>query len=83
MVNLVTGASGILGSYVVAELVKQGEKVVACRQAKSSLLPIQKVFALRFEDWEEQFKKLAGLETGQDHQPDHSAELATGEAWEW
>lgn len=58
MVNLVTGASGILGSYVVAELVKQGETVVACRQAKSSLLPIEKVFALKFEDWEEQFKKV-------------------------
>ena len=43
------------------------------------ITPTKKVRA----DWEEQFKKLAGLETGQDHQPDHSAELATGEAWEW
>ena len=58
MVNLVTGASGILGSYLVAELVKQGEKVVACRQVNSSLEPIQKVFALQFVDWEEQFKKV-------------------------
>ena len=33
--------------------------------------------------WEEQFEKLNSLETQQDHQPDHSAELATGEAWEW
>jgi antitoxin MazE len=33
--------------------------------------------------WEEQFKNLSGLETGQASQPDHSAELATGEVWEW
>jgi dihydroflavonol-4-reductase len=58
VVNLVTGASGILGSYVVAELVKQGEKVVACRQTTSSLEPIQKVFALQFDDWEEKFNKV-------------------------
>lgn len=33
--------------------------------------------------WEEQFEKLNSLETQQNHQPDHSAKLATGEAWEW
>jgi len=58
VVNLVTGASGILGSYVVAALVKQGEKVVACRQSASSLEPIQKVFDLVFGNGNEQFKKV-------------------------
>jgi dihydroflavonol-4-reductase len=58
VVNLVTGASGILGSYVVAELIKQGEKVVACRQPSSSLEPIQNVFALQFADWETEFQKV-------------------------
>ena len=43
---------------MVAELVKHGEKVVACRQTNSSLEPIQKVFALKFDDWEEQYKKV-------------------------
>jgi len=33
--------------------------------------------------WEEQFTKLSILEIGQDCQPDHSAELSTGEEWEW
>lgn len=58
MVNLVTGASGILGSHVVAELVKQGETVVACCQKSSSLIPIQKVFASHFSDGESKFKAL-------------------------
>jgi dihydroflavonol-4-reductase len=58
VINLVTGASGILGSYVVVELIKQGECVVACRRAGSSLKPIQNVFALTFSDWETQFQKV-------------------------
>ena len=33
--------------------------------------------------WEEQFDKLNSLEAQQDHQTDHTAELATGETWEW
>lgn len=45
-----TGASGILGSYVVAELLRQGEKVVACRQSQSSLDAIQNLIALQFGD---------------------------------
>ncbi|MFZ2449879.1 MAG: AbrB/MazE/SpoVT family DNA-binding domain-containing protein [Methylovulum miyakonense] len=43
------------------------------------ITPIKKARA----GWEEQFKNLSCLEIDQANQLDHSAELATGEAWEW
>jgi nucleoside-diphosphate-sugar epimerase len=62
VIHLVTGASGILGSYVVVELIKQGANVVACHRAGSSLQLIQNIFALTFSDWETQFKKIVWRE---------------------
>ena len=56
--NLVTGATGILGSHVVLELIEHGEAVIACRQKNSSLEPIRKLFALHFKDWEPHFNKI-------------------------
>lgn len=56
--NLVTGASGILGSFVLAELVKQGKRVVPCKQQNSSLDGVKQVFQLYFENNEEKFNSL-------------------------
>ncbi len=58
MLNLVSGATGILGSYVVAELLKRKQKVIACRQATSNTEALQKVLALKFEDWEQAYQKI-------------------------
>lgn len=43
--NLVTGATGIIGSHVVLELLKRGQPVTACRQPGSDLSKIKKLFA--------------------------------------
>lgn len=56
--NLVTGASGILGSHVLVELLRQGETVIPCKQSGSSLEGTRRLFDLYFEDAEERFNAL-------------------------
>ncbi|HQQ93781.1 MAG TPA: SDR family oxidoreductase [Bacteroidia bacterium] len=56
--NLVTGASGILGSHVVLELLRQNQAVRACKRPNSNMDPIKRLFALHFQDWEKQFEKI-------------------------
>jgi nucleoside-diphosphate-sugar epimerase len=43
--NLVTGATGIIGSHVVLELLKRGQPVVACHQKNSDLEKVRKLFS--------------------------------------
>jgi len=44
-VNLVTGATGIVGSHVVLALLQKGRSVVACRQASSDVSKLEKLLA--------------------------------------
>ena len=42
--NLVTGATGILGSHVLLRLLEEGQPVIACRQKNSDLKKVEKLF---------------------------------------
>lgn len=42
--NLVTGASGILGSHVVLKLLQEGKPVIACKQSSSNTKKTEKLF---------------------------------------
>jgi dihydroflavonol-4-reductase len=50
MMNLVTGATGLVGSHIVAELLKQGEKVRALYRSEEKKLFVKKIFALYLTD---------------------------------
>lgn len=60
MMNLVTGATGLLGSFVLAELVKQGQEVIPCKQEHSSLDGVKQVFELYFGKEEESLMLYSG-----------------------
>ncbi|MBN1415496.1 MAG: NAD-dependent epimerase/dehydratase family protein [Bacteroidales bacterium] len=48
--NLVTGATGLLGSHMIAELVRQGEKVRAFYRSEPGKLRTQKTLSYYFPD---------------------------------
>ncbi|MES2680013.1 MAG: NAD-dependent epimerase/dehydratase family protein [Bacteroidota bacterium] len=56
--NLVTGATGILGSHVLLELLKNGQPVVACKQNSSDLRRVEKLFAYYVPNHQELFAKI-------------------------
>lgn len=60
--NLVTGATGIIGSHVVLELLKRGQPVVACRQKTSDLTKVQKLFSSYGSDCEALFLNIKWVE---------------------
>lgn len=43
--NLVTGATGLVGTHVLLTLLQQGKKVVATKRASSNLSEVEKVFS--------------------------------------
>lgn len=60
--NLVTGATGIIGSHVVLELLKRGQPVVACRQVTSDLTKVKKLFSFYGPDSEALFQNIKWVE---------------------
>lgn len=56
--NLVTGATGLLGSHVVLKLLQQGKTVVAAKQEKSNTQRVKKVFSYYVNNADELFAKI-------------------------
>ncbi len=56
--NLVTGATGIVGSHVVLALLKQNLPVIAARQPGSDLGKVKKLFSYYTDDYEELFSRI-------------------------
>lgn len=60
--NLVTGATGILGSHVVLELLRRNEPITACRQKNSDVEQVRRLFEFYTADAELLFKKIKWVE---------------------
>jgi len=56
--NLVTGATGLLGSHVVLKLLQQGKTVVAAKQSSSDLTKLKHCFLYYTKDAEALFNKI-------------------------
>ncbi len=56
--HFVTGATGLLGSHVIAELLKHGEKVRALYRSEQKKNDILKTLSLYFTDADEMMKKI-------------------------
>jgi dihydroflavonol-4-reductase len=56
--NLVTGATGLLGSHVVLKLLQQGKAVVAAKQEKSNTERVRKVFSYYVPNADELFARI-------------------------
>jgi len=59
---LVTGATGLLGSHLLFELVKKGEKVKALKRHNSNIDLVKKIFSYYSEDYEELFQRILWVE---------------------
>ena len=59
--NLVTGATGILGSHVVLTLLKRGEAVLACKQQNSDTGKLKTLFAYYGKENEALVEKIRRL----------------------
>ena len=60
--NLVTGATGIVGSHVVLALLQNNEEVVACRQKNSDITKTEKLFSYYSSNHQQLFKKIKWVE---------------------
>lgn len=56
--NLVTGATGLLGSHVVLKLLQQGKTVVAAKQSSSDISKVKHCFSYYTKDFETLFNKI-------------------------
>ncbi len=55
---LVTGGTGLVGSHLLAKLVRQNNKIRAIKRKTSDLNAIKLVFKKHFTNFEDQFKKI-------------------------
>lgn len=62
MLNLVTGATGIVGSHVVLNLLQNNESVLACKQKSSDISKVQKLFSYYTSDYQSLFEKINWVE---------------------
>jgi nucleoside-diphosphate-sugar epimerase len=60
--NLVTGATGIIGSHVVLALLQANRPVTACRQKSSDLDRVKHLFSYYTENYEALFDKIKWVE---------------------
>lgn len=56
--NLVTGATGLLGSHVVLKLLQQGKTVVAAKQANSDVQKVKRLFSYYVSNADDLFNKI-------------------------
>lgn len=56
--NLVTGATGIVGSHVVLNLLQKNKQVVACKQKNSDLSKVEELFSFYADDYKRLFEKI-------------------------
>jgi dihydroflavonol-4-reductase len=56
--NLVTGATGIVGSHVLLTLLRANSPVIACKQKNSDVLKVKQLFSYYVPDYAELFEKI-------------------------
>ncbi len=60
--NLVTGATGIVGSHVVLTLLQNNQPVLAIKQKNSNISKTEKLFSYYTSEYQQLFKKIKWLE---------------------
>jgi nucleoside-diphosphate-sugar epimerase len=61
--NFVTGSTGLVGAYLILDLLRRGEKVRALRRSTSSVAVIKRVFSLyEPERWNDLYNKIEWIE---------------------
>jgi nucleoside-diphosphate-sugar epimerase len=60
--NLVTGATGIVGSHVVLALLQNNQAVVACKQKSSDISKLEKLFSYYTPNYKQLFYKINWVE---------------------
>lgn len=56
--NLVTGATGLLGTHIMLALLKQNKKVIGLKRPLSNLNHVEKIFSFYTNDYHELFNKI-------------------------
>ncbi len=56
--NLVTGATGLVGSHVLLQLLQQGKPVIATKRDSSNISEVEKVFSYYTSDYKQLFSKI-------------------------
>ena len=60
--NLVTGATGIVGSHVLLALLRANSPVIACKQKNSDILKVKQLFSYYDPDYVELFEKIKWID---------------------
>lgn len=60
--NLVTGATGIIGSHVALKLLQEGKPVIACKQKGSNISKTENLFRYYTSDYKLFFQKIKWVE---------------------